>query len=43
VIAARVSGFDRSTFTTLFPLLQRIHPRGAADDPRAARRGLNCP
>jgi uncharacterized protein (DUF2336 family) len=40
VIAARVSGFDRSTFTTLFLLLQRIHPRGAADDPQQLRRGL---
>ncbi len=40
VIAARVSGFDRSTFTTLFLLLQRIHPRGTADDPQQLRRGL---
>jgi uncharacterized protein (DUF2336 family) len=40
VIAARVSGFDRSTFTTLFLLLQRIHPRGASDDPQQLRRGL---
>jgi uncharacterized protein (DUF2336 family) len=40
VIAARVSGFDRSTFTTMFLLLQRIHPRGAADDPQQLRRGL---
>ncbi|WP_119300813.1 DUF2336 domain-containing protein [Dongia deserti] len=40
VIAARVSGFDRSTFTTLFLLLQRIHPRGVADDPQQLRRGL---
>jgi uncharacterized protein (DUF2336 family) len=40
VIAARVSGFDRSTFTTLFLLLQRIHPRGATDDPQQLRRGL---
>lgn len=40
VIAARVSGFDRSTFTTLFLLLQRIHPRGGADDPQQLRRGL---
>ena len=40
VIAARVCGFDRSAFTTLFLLLQRIHPRGAADDPQQLRRGL---
>lgn len=40
VIAARVSGFDRSTFTTLFLLLQRIHPRGASEDPQQLRRGL---
>ncbi len=40
VIAARVSGFDRSTFTTLFLLLQRIHPREIADDPQQLRRGL---
>ena len=40
VIAARVSGFDRSTFTTLFLLLQRVHPRGATDDPQQLRRGL---
>ena len=40
VIAARVSGFDRSTFTTLFLLLQRIHPREVADDPQQLRRGL---
>jgi uncharacterized protein (DUF2336 family) len=40
VIAARVSGFDRSTFTTMFLLLQRVHPRGKADDPQQLRRGL---
>jgi uncharacterized protein (DUF2336 family) len=40
VIAARVSGFDRSTFTTLFLLLQRIHPRGMSEDPQQLRRGL---
>ena len=40
VIASRVCGFDRSTFTTLFLLLQRIHPRGASDDPQLLRRGL---
>ncbi|MGH6891810.1 MAG: DUF2336 domain-containing protein [Dongiaceae bacterium] len=40
VIAARVSAFDRSTFTTLFLLLQRIHPREVADDPQQLRRGL---
>ena len=40
VIAARVAGFDRSTFTTLFLLLQHIHPRGAANDPQQLRRGL---
>lgn len=40
VVAARVSGFDRSTFTTLFLLLQRINPREIADDPQQLRRGL---
>lgn len=40
VIVARVCGFDRSTFTTLFLMLQRAHPRHDADDPQQLRRGL---
>lgn len=40
VIIARVAGCDRSTFTTLFLLLQRAHPRHDADDPQQLRRGL---
>lgn len=40
VIVARVAGFDRSTFTTLFLLLQRAHPSHNADDPQQLRRGL---
>lgn len=40
VIVARVCGFDRSTFTTLFLLLQHAHPRENADDPQQLRRGL---
>lgn len=40
VIVARVAGFDRSTFTTLFLLLQRAHPDHNADDPQQLRRGL---
>ena len=40
VIVARVAGFDRSTFTTLFLLLQRAHPHHDADDPQQLRRGL---
>ncbi|MBL9034374.1 MAG: DUF2336 domain-containing protein [Rhodospirillaceae bacterium] len=40
VIVARVCGFDRSTFTTLFLLLQHAHPRDDADDPQQLRRGL---
>ena len=40
VIVARVAGFDRSTFTTLFLLLQRAHPTADANDPQQLRRGL---
>ena len=40
VIVARCCGFDRSTFTTLFLLLQHAHPRDDADDPQQLRRGL---
>lgn len=40
VIVARVAGFDRSTFTTLFLLLQRAHPHDDANDPQQLRRGL---
>ncbi len=39
-IACRAASFDRSTFTTLFLLLQRAADRRLPDDPEQLRRGL---
>jgi uncharacterized protein (DUF2336 family) len=39
-IACRAASFNRSTFTTLFLLLQRAGIRGLTDDPEQLRRGL---